>query len=169
MKAVECEFESEVLAAARHSRWPGGVDASLRAHVAGCAVCADVVAIASAMADSQEEARASVVLPDPGYIWWRAQLRARREAAEIAQRPMTVAQILAFACAVGLLGACFGAVATWFPSALGKIGSTLAVFKMEPLVQVAMSLMAEHGILLVTVLAVVLLIPAAACLAILRD
>src|SRR6266567_981080 len=105
MKLLECEFESEVLAAALQSRWPERVDVQLRAHVAACAICSDVVAIAVAIDDAREEMRVRVVVPDSGHVWWLAQLRARREAAEVAGRPITAAQVIALACAVGLLGA----------------------------------------------------------------
>jgi hypothetical protein len=109
MMPVECEFESEALAAAIQSRWPERVDAALRAHVASCAICADVIAVAGAIDEVREEAIARAAVPDSGRVWWRAQLRARREAAEAAGRPITIAQAIAFAAAVGLLGACFGA------------------------------------------------------------
>src|ERR1700722_17820032 len=109
MKVVECEFEADVLAAALQSRWPERVDAQLRAHVAGCAVCADVAAIAVAVDAAREELSASAVVPDSGRVWWLAQLRARREAVETAGRPITAVQVIAVACAFGLLGACFGA------------------------------------------------------------
>ena len=80
MNPVECEFEAEVLAAALQSRWPERVDDELRAHVAGCAICSDVIAIARALDDAREEMRASASVPDSSRVWWLAQLRARREA-----------------------------------------------------------------------------------------
>src|SRR5580700_9883308 len=68
MKHVECEFEAEVLAAALQSRWPERVDAQLRAHVAGCAVCADVAAIAVAVDAAREDLSASAMVPDSGRV-----------------------------------------------------------------------------------------------------
>ena len=128
MNAVDCELESEVLAAALHSRWPE----HLREHVARCAICSDVAAIALAMDDAREEMRAGTVVPDSGRVWWLAQLRARREAAEAAARPIEAAQVIAFACTVGLLAACFGATLKWVPllaqhSAL-VLGTAVALF-----------------------------------------
>ena len=169
MKPVECEFESEVLAAALQSRWPERVDAHLRAHVAACAICSDVVAIASAIDDAREEMRARAVVPDSGRVWWLAQLRARREAAETAGRPITAAQVIAFACALGLLGACFGATSTWFQSALGRITSSVAGFKIQALLPSATALVAGHGALVLAMAAVLFLVPAAVYLAMLRD
>ena len=169
MKPVECEFESEALAAALQSRWPERVDAHLRAHVAACAICSDVVAIAGAVDEAREEMRASTVVPDSSRVWWLAQLRARREAAETAGRPITAAQVIAFACAVGLLGACFGATSTWFQSALGRITSSVAGFKIQALLPSATALVAGHGALVLAMAAVLFLVPAAVYLAMLRD
>jgi hypothetical protein len=163
MKPVDCEFESDVLAAALQSRWPERVDADLRVHVAMCTICSDVVAIASALDDAREEMRASAVVPDSGRIWWLAQLRARREAAEAAGRPITAVQVIAFACAVGLLGACFGATSTWFQAALGRMASSVAALPS------AAALVAGHGTLVLGVAAVLFVVPTAVYLAMGKD
>jgi len=169
MKPVECEFEAEVLTAVLQSRWPGRVDAALRAHVAACAICSDVVAISGAIDDARDEMRARAVVPDSGRVWWRAQLRARREAAAAAGRPITAAQVIAFACAVGLLGACFGATSTWFQSALGRTASSVAGFEIQELLSFATALAAEHGALVLAMAAMLFLVPAAVYFAMLRD
>jgi hypothetical protein len=44
-------------------------------------------------------------LPDPGTLWWKAQLRARRAAIERAARPILIVERLAWACGVGTLAA----------------------------------------------------------------
>jgi len=163
MKPVDCEFESDVLAAALQSRWPERVDADLRAHVARCTICSDVVAIASALDDAREEMRASALVPDSGRVWWLAQLRARREAAEAAGRPITAVQVIAFACAVGLLGACFGATSTWFQAALGRMASSVAALPS------AAALVAGHGTLVLGVAAVLFVVPTAVYLAMGKD
>ena len=87
-------------------------------------------------------------------------MRARREAVKAGGRPITVAQVLAFACAVGLLGACFGATSMWFQSALAR---TLG------LLPSATALIAEHGALVLAMAALVLLVPTAVYLVMLRD
>jgi hypothetical protein len=163
MKPVECEFEAEVLAATLQSRWPERVDADLRAHVAACTICSDVAAIAGAVDDAREEMRAAVIVPDSGRVWWLAQLRARREAAEAAGRPITAVQVIAFACAVGLLGACFGATSTWFQAALGRMSSSVAALPS------ATALLAGHGVLVLAVAAVLFAVPTAVYLAMGRD
>jgi len=169
MKPVECEFESEVLAATLQSRWPERVDADLRAHVVTCAICSDVVAIGGAFDNARERMRTSVTLPDSGRVWWLAQLRARREAAEAAGRPITAAQVIAFACAVGLLGACFGATSKWFQSALGWVGSSVAGVDMKAVLPSAAALVAGHGVLLIAAAAVLFVVPTAVYLALGRE
>lgn len=169
MKPVECEFESEVLAAVRQSRWPERVDVSLRSHALACTICSDVAAIAGAVDDAREELRATAIVPDSGRVWWIAQLRARREAAEAAGRPITAAQMIAFACAVGLLGACFGATSAWFQSALRWIRSSVAAFDVKTLVVSAARLLTEHGALALAMAALLLLVPTAVYLALGRD
>jgi hypothetical protein len=165
MRRVECEFESEVLAATLQSRWPERVDADLRAHVAACTICSDVVAIAGAMDDAREEMRACATVPDSGRVWWLAQLRARREAAEAAGRPITAVQVIAFACAVGLLGAFFGATSTWFQAALRSMASSVDAFDARPF----LALIAEHGALTLAVAAVLFVVPTAVYLALGRE
>ncbi len=158
MKLVECEFELDVLAAALHSRLPD----HLRAHVEACAICSDVAAIAGAIDDAREEMRASAVIPDSGRVWWLAQMRARREAAKAAGRPITAVQVIALACAVGLLGACFGATSLWFQSALRRVESTLAGFS-------ASAFLAEHGLIVLAMAFVLLFVPGAVYLALGRE
>jgi hypothetical protein len=159
MTKIECEFESEVLTAVLQSRWPERVDPELRAHVAKCEICSDVAIVAGAI-DGAREASATAV-PEAGRVWWRAQLRARREAAETAGRPITAAQVIAFACAVGLIGACFGAMSTWFQTGLKSL--------VEVDFRVLAAMVAEHGALAGAMAAVVFLVPAVLYFALGRD
>jgi hypothetical protein len=158
MKSVECEFEAEVLAAVIQSRWPARTEAQLQAHVEGCQICADVAAVAGAIEVSRDETRTAAVIPDSGRVWWLSQMRARREAAKAAGRPITVAQVLAFACAMGLLGACFGATSTWFQAAIRR---TQTAFDFETLWPSVLSALLTHGVLVAAMVALVLLLPAA--------
>ena len=169
MKRVECEFEAEVLSAALQSRWPDRVESELREHVASCAICSDVMAVAVALDEAREDTHACAVVPDSGRMWWQAQLRARREAAETAGRPITAAQVIALAFAVGLLGACFGATSKWFQASLGWFGSSIAGLRIPALLPSVFSLLAEHGALVLGMAAVVLLVPAAVYFTMLRD
>ena len=126
MSRVECPYEVDVLSAVYTNRWPERAEPELRAHVAECAICADVVAVAPLIEEDYERARARARLPDAGLIWWRAQLQARADAARTAVRPITVAQAVGLAAAVGLIGAVFGATATWFQDSLRWFGGAIA-------------------------------------------
>jgi hypothetical protein len=154
----ECEFESEVLAAVLQCRMPE----RLRAHVAACAICSDVAAIAGVMDNAREEMRANAAVPDSGRVWWLAQMRARREATRAAGRPITAVQVIALACAVGLLGACFGATSLWFQAALRRIESTLAGFS-------ASAFLAEHGLIVLALALAIVFVPGAVYFALGRE
>jgi hypothetical protein len=162
MKAHDCEFEAEVLAAVLEARWPERADADLQAHASSCAICSDVAAIGAVLEQDCETLRAEAALPDSGLVWWKAQLRARREAAKVAGRPITAAQVLTLAAAAGLGGACFGATSSWFQAALARIAASVQALPVE-------TLLAEHWAVAVAAAAVLLLVPAAVVVAILRD
>ena len=165
----DCEFESDVLDAVLQNRWPERVDAGLRAHVAGCRGCADVAAIAGAIDEARDEMRAHAVVPDSGRVWWLAQMRARREAARAAGRPITAAQVIALACAMGLLGACFGATSAWFQSGLRQTASGLATIRLQALLPFAATFVVEHGTLLLAMAAIVLIVPTVVYFTLLRE
>jgi len=162
MKTPECRFEAEVLTAVLEARWPQRADAELRVHAERCPICAEVAGVAAALEGERETLRAEAALPDSGLVWWRAQLRARREAAKMAGRPITAAQVLALAAAAGLAGACFGATSAWFQAAMTRIAAGLQGVPLEALV-------AEHGLAAAAGGTVLLLVPVAVVLAILRD
>jgi hypothetical protein len=153
MTPVECEFESEVLAAVLQARWPDRVDAQLRAHVAACRICSDVAIIAGAIEETRAETSAEAVVPSSGRVWWLAQLRVRREAAEAANRPMIAVQVVAFVCAVCLLGWCIRAASAWLSPVFARIASG----------------MADHAVLALAMAAVFLLVPAGVYLALGRE
>ena len=169
MKRIDCEFEPEALAAALQSRWPERVDPALRAHVEGCPICSDVVTIAGDFDAAREEARAEAPLPDAGRIWWVAQMRVRREAAKSAGRPITAIQVVALACAMGLFGACFGATSAWFQSMVKSAGSRLSGIDFGSIFPAVLTLIAEHGLLALAGGALLLIVPAAAFYAMLKE
>jgi hypothetical protein len=68
--------------------------------------------VAEAIAAEASLARSEAAPPSSAIVWWRAQVRARQEAAAAADRPISIVHGLAIACGVGL--------------ALSLIGTTLA-------------------------------------------
>ena len=100
---IECPREQELLDALASSRWPARCDPELRAHVAACSVCADTLAVALPLLMEGDVAYAEAQVPSSGMVWWRAQMRARREAERAASRPIAIVQAVAFACGAVLV------------------------------------------------------------------
>jgi hypothetical protein len=111
---IECCREEDVLDALASGRWPERADDELRAHVAACAICRDVEAVASAVLVMREAEPADMRIPSSAVMWWRAQMRARQEAAREAARPITVAQIVGLVSVVVLTVAGMVALSPWF-------------------------------------------------------
>jgi hypothetical protein len=124
---VECPREQDVIDALTTSQWPDRCDDDLKAHVAACDGCRDLVAIVAPIGEAWTAARADAQVPASGMVWWRAQMRARQEAARAAARPITIVQGIA-----GLTGAAvvlfsLVAFAPWFASALASSRELLAI------------------------------------------
>ncbi len=123
---TECIREDEVLMMVSTGRWPESAPAELRQHAGQCQVCREL-GLAAAVISHEAEVSASVPnLPSSGTVWWRAQLRARQEAARQVVRPITAAQMMAFAAMVGVAGAIFGATTQWFQRGLRTLGRSIA-------------------------------------------
>jgi hypothetical protein len=97
---AECTREAEVLEAVAFGRWPEQCG-DLTAHVASCAICADVVEVARALHDDREWLAREAQPPSAGMVWWRATIRARAEAARTATQPISILQGIAAASIVG--------------------------------------------------------------------
>jgi hypothetical protein len=81
-----CPREEEAVRALRESSWSG----ELRAHVAGCEQCAEALMVSEVLCEADRQANVGVA--EPGLMWWKMQLRARREFAEQAARPIVWAE-----------------------------------------------------------------------------
>ena len=104
MTKCECFREPDVVCAVQAGEWPARVEPALREHVRTCAVCAEVLAVALALRDVGGEA-SPVQLPTAAHVWWRAQIRARQDAARAIERPMSIVEGVAAASGVGLSAA----------------------------------------------------------------
>jgi hypothetical protein len=118
-RLADCPFETEVIAAARAGHWPGQLDAELRAHLDTCPSCREAAAIGALLAAEWDTAQADAHPPSADLVWWRAQRRARLEAARAAAAPVRSAQVVATICAVLLVG-----VLGWW--VFGSLGQSLA-------------------------------------------
>jgi hypothetical protein len=173
VRKIECEFEADVLSAVMQSRWPERTDADLRAHVKTCEICSDVAMVSGAIECAREESAAYAAvpdaLPDSGRVWWKAQMRARREAVEAAGRPITAIQVAAFACAIALMGACVGATSSWFQAGLKWTWAEITGFDLKTFIPYATGLIASHGLLAAAMIAMVLVVPVAVYLAVAKE
>jgi hypothetical protein len=104
VKTPECVREQDLLEALAAGRWPESCAAELRTHVDGCGSCIDILAVALPLLQEHELAQRDARVPPSGVVWWRAQMRARREAVKAATSPITLIQGVALACAAGLVG-----------------------------------------------------------------
>ena len=105
---TECCSEGDVFEAVAFGRWPEHCGQELVAHVATCAVCADIVAVAGVLHEDRESLCRQAQPPAAGMVWWRATIRARAEAARTVTQPISVLQ--------GIAGACMAGVAAGFVS-----------------------------------------------------
>jgi hypothetical protein len=95
MRIRPCPRENEVRDALKGGQWQVTADPELRAHAASCRACGDLVLVSQAFKKARGESLASVKLPPPGILLWRAQLRRRHAAVERLTRPLLGAQIFA--------------------------------------------------------------------------
>ena len=59
--------------------------------------------VAEAIAAEAAVANREAAPPSSAIVWWRAQMRARQEAAAAVDRPITIVHALAIACGAGLM------------------------------------------------------------------
>jgi len=103
MSAMECDREIEIVEAVTCGRWPDGAGEELQSHAATCAICSDVVQVSLALTQERSHALLSARVPSAGLVWWRAEMRSRRDAVERATRPMRIVEWTALACALAAL------------------------------------------------------------------
>jgi hypothetical protein len=139
-RSRECPREADVLEAVSMGRWPECADAELVAHVTSCPTCTDVAGISFALHDDRLALTLSAPVPASAIVWWRAQRRARAEAARAAARPLTIVQGIGAVCGLAMLVAAvafaspafahwFGGLASLLPAA---DASTVAASSGEP-------------------------------------
>ncbi len=114
---MECPRQQDVFDAIASRRWPHRVDGQLRIHVAACSLCTDLAEVVAALQQEQEATwEDAVALPSADVIWWRAQMRARSEAARHANRPMAIVHALSAACFAGAAATVLGVAGPWLKS-----------------------------------------------------
>jgi hypothetical protein len=92
-----CIHEREIRQLLERGQWPQSAPPELRSHVDACRACSDMAAVTQAFRSARTVSANAAILPSPGVLWWRAQLRRRNEAVERINRPILGAQIFAMA------------------------------------------------------------------------
>jgi hypothetical protein len=128
MRKHECARETELLDALHSSRWPAASDPSLQAHVETCASCTEVLTLVGALLEDRQTLMQEATVPSSAVVWWRAQMRSRREAAERAAQPISFVQGIALACAAGLLATALGIFVPTFRRSLAWMGDAMFSF-----------------------------------------
>ena len=105
MNGETCSREGELLDALAR----GFVGAELAEHVASCPSCGELSGVAGALLDDRAQAMAAAPVPSAGTMWWRLQVRRRREAEATARRSLLIGQAVTLAVAIGLVVSFFGA------------------------------------------------------------
>jgi hypothetical protein len=123
MTPLECSREKELVRLLVSGRYPESCSDELGLHIEGCGICKDVVTAGLAIREAQTASVENAPVPPPGLVWWRAELRARREAARAAERPITVAQALAAASTIGVALALLAGMLPMFRELLGGFTS----------------------------------------------
>jgi hypothetical protein len=105
--------------------------------VDGCPSCAEIAAIARAFCDDRSALLREAQVPSSAIVWWRAQMRSRREAAEAAAQPIKWVHGLVLACTAGILVAAIGFFSPTFVAAAQWImGASLPSLSL-PLLSIA--------------------------------
>ena len=103
-----CLHEDAILSALKSSRLNKACEPALLAHLEMCSSCGQLADLARALLDDHQALVSQAQVPSSAIVWWRAQMRSRREAAEVVTQPMTFVQGLILACAAGLTVAAVG-------------------------------------------------------------
>ena len=149
-----CRREADLWEAIAAGRWPETGSAELHAHVSSCRICRELADVAEAIhADAIESARAAEP-PTSAIVWWRAQMRARQEAAHAADRPMTIAHALAVAAGCGLTLALMSIVVPWLRPFLAGLMVSEGILNTLP----ALDLTQQWGLILPAALFVTLVL-----------
>jgi hypothetical protein len=77
--------------------------------------------VRDAIAAEAAVARREAAPPSSAIVWWRAQMRARQEAAKAVERPLAIVHAVAIACGLGLLASIAGLAIAVVKGSLGTI------------------------------------------------
>ena len=116
MREKRCDLEPAVLTAERTRKW----NDELRRHLEECPDCTDALMVEQFLVSENAEAPTDSRLPTADQVWWRADLRHRREMARKAQLPIRLLEKAAQLAGVAAAGV---GLAWSAPTLLGWLGA----------------------------------------------
>jgi len=130
----ECVRESEVFQMIDAGRAIEQWNPDLRTHLATCEACRSVAEIAAALRETYDTGASHASIPTAGSVWWRAELRSRREVVRAAERPLNFAHAVAAAAMLGVATALLVRMFPWAGQHLALVGSIIALITVAPVV-----------------------------------
>lgn len=112
-KEKNCEFEQKIVKEFASRK----ANQELSAHVASCANCREALKVAAWMQSFAREESRLPALPTAGFLWWKAQIIQKQNAAERAMQPLRWAQVIAFT----LAAAAFAGVSIIIPEQFAPV------------------------------------------------
>lgn len=120
MAKRDCDREPEIVAAVA----AGAVGPELRSHVDACDSCRELLAVASAVVDDRATIMRSANPPGAGLVWWRMNMREKREAARAAVRTGSFIQLALIVGAIAVAIAVLG-ISIDVPALVGSIATSM--------------------------------------------
>lgn len=113
---MRCGRAAEIDELMRMGHWPQASGAELVEHVRVCRVCGERVRVTEALRQMRANSMGAARLEPPALVWWRAQLRRRREVMQRVERPMRAQMIVVLGVICVGMGLAFelsGGVPAW--------------------------------------------------------
>jgi len=113
-------------------RWADCVDEELKDHVAGCAECSEIATVAFALVEDRRAAVREAAVPSSGLVWWRMQMRARREEQRAAGRTVSLTHAVVLCCATVVALATLGGILLPDPGAwVARFGTMFSAHALD--------------------------------------
>ncbi len=144
---MRCAKAAEIDELLRLGHWPHAAGAELQVHVQACRACSERVRVTQVLREMRASSMRAARMEPPTLVWWRAQLRRRREVMQRVERPLRAQMLVVLAVVYVGLGLAFelsGGVSAWrgwmragaeavVRSGVGTMGTGLAVMSVVAL------------------------------------
>jgi hypothetical protein len=125
--------------------------------------------IADAIAAEASVARREAQPPSSAIVWWRAQMRARQEAARAVERPLTIVHAVAIACCAGLLASLVGTAIAGVKGSFGFVSDVYTALTTSGVALASIDLTGRWIMVPMTAMLVTVVVASIAALVIFAD